>query len=77
MWARVFQGGSVQLTQEGPKDVAVDIRGCPLTRYPYFRVAFTGVVRAAFVLSATKTYYVKQKAYNANTQAFVMHAAWV
>ena len=37
LYARLFQGGSVQLTQTGPKDADVEVRGMLTTRFPYFR----------------------------------------
>lgn len=77
LWARVFQGGSVQLTLTGPKDLDIELRGLPLCRIPYFRVGFCGVVRAGIAFSGVKTSIVRAQAYSPQSQAFVMHAAWV
>ncbi|MET0286359.1 MAG: hypothetical protein ABW352_17900 [Polyangiales bacterium] len=77
LYGRLFEGGSIQLTQTGPKDLEVEIAGLPLSRYAYFRTAFTGVVRAGFVFSGVRSNYVKQHSYNAKTESFVLRAAWV
>jgi hypothetical protein len=77
LFGRLFEGGSIQLTQTGPKDLEVEIAGLPLSRFPYFRTAFTGVTRAGFVFSGVRSNYVKQHSHNAQSQSFVLRAAWV
>jgi hypothetical protein len=77
LYGRLFQGGSVQLTQTGPKDADVEVRGMQTTRFPYFRIAFTGVVRAGILFSGVRTGYVKHGAYNAGSDTLVMHTSWV
>lgn len=75
--ARLFQGGSVQLTQTGPKDIELEIVGLPLCRYPYFRIGFAGAIHAGFMVVGAPRSYVKQQSYTAGQNAFVLHAAWV
>jgi hypothetical protein len=77
LYSRLFQGGSVQLTQTGPKDAEIEVRGLQTTRFPYFRVAFTGVVRAGIVFSGVRVGYVKQGNYSTASDTLVMHASWV
>jgi hypothetical protein len=77
LYARLYQGGSVQLTQTGPKDAEVEVRGMQTTRFPYFRIAFTGVVRAGILFSGVRVGYVKQGTYGAASDTLVMHASWV
>ena len=77
LYARLFQGGSVQLTQTGPKDAEVEVRGMQTTRFPYFRLAFTGVVRAGILFSGVRVGYVKQGNYSTASDTLVMHASWV
>lgn len=77
LYGRLFQGGSVQLTQTGPKDADVEVRGMQTTRFPYFRIAFTGVVRAGILFSGVRTGYVKQGQYNSSSDTLVMHTSWV
>jgi hypothetical protein len=77
LYARLFQGGSVQLTQTGPKDAEIEVRGMQTTRFPYFRIAFTGVVRAGIVFSGVRVGYVKQGNSSTASDTLVMHASWV
>ena len=48
MWARLFQGGSVQVSKLGPKDQLVEERGHSLNRYHYYRQAHLAAVSAAY-----------------------------
>jgi hypothetical protein len=77
LYARLFQGGSIQLVKTGPKDIDIEVRGLPLVRFPYFRIAFTGVVRAGIAFSGVRSAHVKQQSFNADKLAFMMRAAWV
>jgi Protein of unknown function (DUF2378) len=77
MWARVFQGGSIQLVQTGPKDLDIEVRGLPLVRLPYFRTAFCGVVRAGIAFSGVRSAHVKPRIHRPEDGQYVMHAAWV
>jgi hypothetical protein len=77
LYGRLFQGGSVQLTQTGPKDADVEVRGMQATCFPYFRIAFAGVVRAGFLFAGVRTGYVKQGAYKSTSDTLVLHTSWV
>jgi hypothetical protein len=48
MWERLFQGGSVEVVQVGPKDLTIEVCGAQVSQFAYFRTGFTGVVRAGF-----------------------------
>jgi hypothetical protein len=76
-WGRLVQGGSVQLTKVGPKDLTIDMLAARLPRYDYFRTAFVGVVRAGFKFVGVRTAYVKQGAWQPERDRFVIQAAWV
>lgn len=76
LWGRLMQGGSVEVIQLGPKDLNIEVCGCPLTSYAYFRVAFTGVVHAGFKLVGTRTAYVDQGPWKAEPPSYLMKAAW-
>lgn len=76
-WPRAFQGGSLQLTQVGPKDVVLEVRGAQLTRYSYFRRAFVGVVRAALQLGGTRAEVVKEAGFRENADVFTIAGSWV
>lgn len=76
-WPRAFQGGSLQLTQVGPKDIELEVRGAQLTRYGYFRGAFVGVVRAALQLGGTRAEVVKEAGFRENADVFTIAGSWV
>ena len=77
LWARLFQGGSVELTRTGPKDVTIQICGAVIPRYEYFRIGFSGVVRNGFKFVGVANPYVNIVQWNAAKDEFSMHAAWV
>lgn len=47
MWARVFDGGSVQTSKLGPCDELVEERGFSLFRYDYYRAGHLAVLKAS------------------------------
>jgi len=77
LFFRLFQGGSLQLTQTGPKDAELELRGALLTRHKYFRQAFIGVVQAALRFAGTRADVVKEASFRANTDTLTIVASWV
>ena len=77
MWERLFQGGSVEVTQVGPKDLTVEVRGAQVSQFAYFRTGFTGVVRAGFKFVGVRAAYVNESPWDAARDRYVMRAAWV
>jgi hypothetical protein len=77
LWGRLFQGGSVELTRKGPKDVTIEIRSAIIPQFEYFRVGFSGVVRAGFKFVGVNRPYVNIVRWNDRKDEFTMHAAWV
>ncbi|MDB4973380.1 MAG: hypothetical protein JWN48_1721 [Myxococcaceae bacterium] len=77
LYGRLFQGGSVQLTRTGPKDLDIELRGVPLFDGMYFRIAFGGVVRAGILLSGVRSAYVKATSFKEASSTCVFHASWV
>jgi hypothetical protein len=77
LWGRLFQGGSLQLTKVGPKDLLIEIAGASLPRFEYFRYGFCGVVRAGFKYVGVRMAYVRVAQWDASRDVFVMRAAWV
>lgn len=47
MWARMYQGGSVQVSKLGPKEKLLELRGFPLLCYRHYRHATLAVLTAA------------------------------
>jgi hypothetical protein len=58
LWSRIWQGGSVLVTEVGPKDAVIESRGLTVAKYPYFSAAYMGVIRSACLMFAS-TVYVK------------------
>ncbi len=56
MWARLMEGGSVQVIKVAPKDARIEIEGVPLAQFMYFRNAFRGLVLAAAELFSMRAY---------------------
>jgi hypothetical protein len=77
MWERLFQGGSVEVVQVGPKDLTVEVRGAQVSQFGYFRTAFTGVVRAGFKFVGVRAAYVNESPWDGANDRYVMRAAWV
>jgi len=77
LWGRLFQGGSIELTKAGPKDLSIEIRGAAVLRFAYFRRAFCGVVRAGYKYVGARAAYVQMARWDPQTLRFVMRAAWV
>ena len=77
MWERLFQGGSVEVVQVGPKDLTVEVRGAQVSQFGYFRTAFTGVVRAGFKFVGVRAAYVHESPWDGVNDRYVMRAAWV
>ncbi|MFT3927488.1 MAG: hypothetical protein QM778_33450 [Myxococcales bacterium] len=77
LWDRLLQGGSIELTKVGPKDLTIEIRHASLPRYAYFRTAFCGVVRAGYKYVGVRAAYVRVADWNEAQDRFLMRAAWV
>lgn len=77
LWGRLFQGGSVELTRTGPKDVTIEICGAVIPQFEYFRIGFSGVVRNGFKFVGVAHPHVNIVQWNATKDSFSMHAAWV
>lgn len=77
LWGRLFQGGSVEVTRTGPKDIAVEILGANLPRFAYFRTAFTGIIRAGFKVVGVRTAYVHDGPWDSRADRFVLKGSWV
>jgi hypothetical protein len=77
LWGRLFQGGSIELTKVGPKELMIEIRLTGVLHSAYFRQAFCGVVRAGYKYVGTRAAYVRIARWESNVERFVMRAAWV
>jgi hypothetical protein len=77
LWGRLFQGGSVEITRKGPKDVTIEICGAAVPRFEYFRLGFSGVIRNGFRFVGVTRVHVNIVRWNEQKDALTMHAAWV
>jgi hypothetical protein len=77
LWGRLFQGGSVELTRTGPKDVTIEIRNGIIPQFEYFRIGFSGVIRNGFNFVGVKNPHVNIVKWDPAKDSFSMHAAWV
>lgn len=53
LWQRIWQGGAVEVYEEGPKDALFVGYGNPCARFEYFSKAYAGVVKGAIGMFAT------------------------
>lgn len=56
LWARIWQGGSVRVLEQGPKDAVIESHGLSVARGRYFSHAYMGVIRAAATMFASTVY---------------------
>jgi hypothetical protein len=55
-WLRGLDGGGVQAIKVGPKEMRIDVVGCPLLQSHYFRAALRGLAAGLFELVSHKVY---------------------
>jgi hypothetical protein len=77
LWGRLFQGGSIELTKVGPKELTIEIRLAGVLHSSYFRQAFCGVVKAGYKYVGARAVYVRIVRWESGSERFVMRAAWV
>lgn len=77
LWARLFQGGSLQIEQAGPKDLTLEFRQSVLARCAYYRGTLCGNVRSSAQLIGVKVAYSKQVSYDAGKDRLVIKLSWV
>ena len=77
LWARLFQGGSLQIEQTGPKDLQLEFRQSVLPRCPYFRRTLCGNVGSATHLLGRKVAYCQQVSYDPGKDRLLVKLSWV
>jgi hypothetical protein len=77
LWDRLLQGGSIELTKVGPKDLTIEVSKAGLPSFSYFRTAFCGVVKAGYKYVGVRAAYVRVTQWDPSRDRFVMRAAWV
>lgn len=75
-WLRGFDGGGIQAARLGPKELRMDVVGCPVLKSAYFRSALRGLATALFELVTRKVYVHADPRPGPDT-AIVLRAQWV
>lgn len=76
MWPRIFQGGSVQLSKVGPKEMLLEEKGFSLNQHEYYRRAHEAAVTATY--SAVRSNVTaKVLSYNAAQDEMLVHVTWI
>ena len=77
LFPRVFRGGSLAITQHGPKDLRIELRSMGVTHTAYFRQAYCGHIKRAAHFFGVRTVYVKQHRFDSAADTFIVSVAWV
>jgi hypothetical protein len=75
-WLRGYDGGGIRATRRGPKEVDVDVVGCPVMRSRYYRAAQRGLLAVLFELVCERA-YVHERAFGDAPSSGGMRAQWV
>jgi hypothetical protein len=76
MWARVFQGGTTQISKRGPKSMLVESQGYLLHRFRYYRSAHVAVLRAIYEVLGARLSAVKVVRYSPQRDELVVQVTW-
>jgi hypothetical protein len=77
MWARLYQGGSVQLTRLGEHETLIGQLGFTLNRYEYYRQAQMRAIAAAYASVGTRITRFDIERYDPETHEIEFHMAWL
>jgi hypothetical protein len=75
-WFRGLDGGGLQAVKVGPKEMRIDVVGCPLLQSQYFRGALRGLTAGLFELVSQKVYVNEVPGRGPDT-AIALRAQWV
>lgn len=76
IWARHYQGGSVQVERPAPNECVLELCGFKLTRFRYYRVGQLGVLRAAFEAIGAEVQSVRVLGYRAAQDEARISIVW-
>lgn len=77
MWARLYQGGSVQVVKVGSRAKVLELVGFRLGRYRYYRNAQLFALRAAHEALGARLESVRNLSYNAARDELRVRVAWL
>jgi hypothetical protein len=75
-WARLFQGGSIQVMKLGPRDMLFEQRAFVLPRYRYYQQAQLSAVKVGFEAVGARIATLKIVSYSADRDELLVHAGW-
>jgi len=75
-WLQGYDGGGVRATKKGPKEVDVDLVGCPVMRSRYYRAAQRGLFTVLLELVCEKA-YVHERPFGDAPSSGGLRAQWV
>ncbi|MEY4508816.1 MAG: hypothetical protein RLZZ450_938 [Pseudomonadota bacterium] len=76
MWARLYQGGTVQVTKVGPHAKLLEQRGFQLSRYHYYRQGQAAALRAIQSAIGARNVETKVDSYSPARDELVIRVSW-
>lgn len=76
MWARLYQGGSVQVVKAGPCDKLLEHRGFLLSRCHYFRQAQVAAIKTVHSAIGNRKVDCKIESYSPSRDELVIRVWW-
>lgn len=76
VWSRLYQGGSVQVTQLGPSEELLEFRGFTLNRYRYYRHANVAAIVGAHQAVGVLIESARLVHYDATTHETTIRLSW-
>lgn len=76
MWARLYQGGSVQVVKAGPRDKLLEHRGFQLSRCHYFRQAQAAALKSVHSATGSAKVETKVESYSPARDELVVRVSW-
>ena len=76
MWARLYQGGSVQVVKVGPHDKLLEQRGFVLSQFHYFRQAQVAALKAIHAALGTRSVETKLESYSPARDELIVRVSW-
>lgn len=76
MWARIYQGGSVQVVKVGPRAKLLEQRGFQVSRFQYYRQGQMAALRTIHRALGTQTLDTKIESYSPARDELVIRVSW-
>lgn len=76
MWARLYQGGSVQVVKAGPRDKLLEHRGFQLSRCHYYRQAQAAALKTVHSAIGGAKVETKVESYSPARDELIIRVSW-